>query len=112
MKNTTFITLSIFVLFACDDRINKVPPEQAATKFVGDLGIKTQGQPNCTGVDTDNDGYVTCTVMVLGDDKQPQHTLSLQCAGLTSADGCDSQTSKYATGCKETVPKIIQQQQQ
>ncbi len=112
MKKPTFISLAIFALLGCDDRINKVPPEESAAKFVQDLGIKTQGKANCTGVDTDNDGYVTCTVMVAETDKTPAHSMSLQCAGLTSNDGCNAQTTRYATGCKETVLKMQTTQQQ
>lgn len=81
-----------------------MPPEEAAKKFVDDLGIKIQGKPNCTGVDTDNDGYVTCTV-ALAEPVGGKTTMSLQCAGITG-EGCDSQTTKYTTGCKETVPKV------
>ncbi len=90
---------------ACDDRYNKVPPETAAQKFVDDLNIKIQGKPNCTGADTDNDGYVTCTVALATPKADGSQTMSLQCAGITG-DGCDSQTRQYAAGCKETVPKI------
>lgn len=86
---------------------NKVPPEQAAQKFVDDLGIKIQGKPNCTGADTDSDGYVTCTLALASPDENGSKILSLQCAGLTG-DGCNDpgQTSVYAVGCKQTVPKM------
>lgn len=105
MKKVIVFTLCWMGLQVACDRYNKVPPEQSAQKFVDDLGIKIQGKPNCTGVDTDGDGYVTCTVALATPKPDGSQTMSLQCAGVTG-DGCEQQTSKYATGCKETVPKV------
>ena len=94
MKNWIVITAT--VVAACAQ--NTIPPEVAAQKFVDDLGIKIQGRPNCAGRDTDNDGYVTCTVN-LGDGKLQ----SLQCAALNDPSGCDpTKNSAYAVGCKES----------
>jgi hypothetical protein len=106
MKKVFIFTLAwVGLQLACDDRYNKVPPEDAAQKFVNDLNIKIQGKPTCTGKDTDDDGYVTCTVALATPTPDGKLTMSLQCAGVTG-DGCDSQTNKYTTGCKETVPKV------
>ena len=71
---------------------NTVPPEQAAQKLVDDLGLKIVGRPNCTHVDTDNDGYVTCTV-----NQGDGQLLSLQCAALGAE----------ASGCKKTELKAV-----
>ncbi|OPZ36150.1 MAG: hypothetical protein BWY99_02083 [Synergistetes bacterium ADurb.BinA166] len=97
------LILSVSVLFLASCRRNTVPPEKAASEFASSLGLKVQGSPSCTGVDSDNDGYVSCTVMAGAPGKEPR-TMSLQCAGVTSSSlGCENQTSKYAVGCKETV---------
>lgn len=80
---------------------NLEPPEQAAGRFVQDLHVKLVGKPNCAGVDTDGDGYVTCTLNVDDGDGR-SHFESLQCAGYR-AGGMGY--GKYATGCKGTVAK-------
>ena len=90
--------LILLILSAC--RTNTVPPEEAAQKFASDLGYKIQGKPNCTGIDTDDDGYVSCTIAVVDHPEATPRMVSLQCA--CSGDGC----YKYASGCKETQPKI------
>lgn len=90
-------SLMIALLVACEPAAcqpQTTPPEVAAQKFVDDLGITIQGKPNCTGVDTDNDGYVTCTLRV-GD-----HFEQLQCAALKPT-GCE--TGPAAEGCKQKV---------
>jgi hypothetical protein len=92
-----------FSLVAC--QYNDVPPEVSAAKFAADLGLQIQGKPNCTGVDTDRDGYVSCTLNI-GEGRMK----SIQCADITGR-GCDGHTPKYATGCKETSPAIQYQQQ-
>jgi hypothetical protein len=96
--------LWLVLLVACGPyRVNTVAPEVAAQKFVDDLALKIQGKPNCAQVDTDNDGYVTCTIALVGKEGASPTTMSLQCAALVASDGCDP---KYANGCKETQPKI------
>jgi hypothetical protein len=104
------VILSAAALLLASCRTNSVPPEKAAESFAKSLGLKVQGTPSCTGVDTDNDGYVSCTVMVSAQGQAP-HTMQLQCAGVTSM-GCSNQTSTYATGCKETTIKIPLTQQE
>jgi len=74
---------------------NEVPPEQAARTFAAALGIKIDGV-SCAGVDTDSDGYVTCTV-----NRGDGQLWSLQCAALGASDF----GSKYATGCKQSIDK-------
>lgn len=106
------IFAAVFVMLACDNRHNTVPPEESAAKFTQDLGIKVQGRPNCAGVDSDGDGYVTCTIALPAKDGEQPRTMSLQCAGVTSYTGCDAQTSKYVVGCKETQLKVLSAQGQ
>lgn len=108
MKKVIYFALTGVVLtFACEDRRNTVPPEEAAQKFVDDLGLKIQGKPNCAQIDSDNDGYVTCTIALQAKEGANPETMSLQCAGITSTDGCNAQTTKYVVGCKKTEPKVI-----
>jgi hypothetical protein len=98
---------AIVLLAACNTQRNLVPPEEAAQKFLADLDIKIQGKPNCTGVDTDNDGYLTCTVMLAAPSSDGSKMLSLQCAGITATDGKEGTTFKYAVGCKETAARAL-----
>jgi hypothetical protein len=93
----------------CEPNVNHTPPEIAAAKFAGDLGLNTRGKPSCAGVDTDNDGYVTCTI-ALGSADAPK-LMSIQCAAVENSDGCTP--TKYAQGCKETPIKaaVVQERQ-
>ncbi len=106
MKGVNIVTkisflLVILTLFACDERMNRIAPEMAATKFCSDLGLKIQGRPNCTSSDTDYDGYVTCTIALVVPENQPVKTMSLQCAVIT-----DQYNTVFAEGCKETQLKV------
>jgi len=102
-KRTFGLTILIISLFvAC--HYNETPPVVAAQQFAADLGLKLIGKPSCAAVDTDNDGYVTCTLR-LADDK----LLSIQCADITAQPfSCDAHTTRYAVGCKETVRQFQQ----
>ena len=113
MKKAIVLTLCWMGLqVACDERKNTVPPEQAAAQWAQDLGLKTQGKPSCAQIDSDGDGYVTCTIALSPkDDKSQPETVSLQCAGVTSDDGCNAQTTKYVVGCKKTEPKVTTKQE-
>lgn len=95
------LVASLLLAFAvgCDTPKNLVPPETAARTFAKDLGFTLKGV-SCAGTDTDNDGYVTCTINVDDGDGR-SHIESLQCA----AYGADEWNSKYATGCKGTIAK-------
>jgi hypothetical protein len=103
--NHRFFILAL--LLACEIPVNHTLPENAAAKFAIDLGLSIRGKPSCAGVDTDNDGYVTCT-LALGSADAPK-LMSIQCAAVESSDGC---SVKYAQGCKETPVKaaVVQQQ--
>lgn len=93
--------LILVCLFACEYHHNTTPPVEAAKKFASDLGLKIQGA-SCTEVDTDNDGYVTCTLAIAGTDIP--RTMSIQCAAVVDSQGCDA---KYTQGCKETPLKVV-----
>jgi hypothetical protein len=93
MRTIALCTL-VAALAACQE--NTIPPEQAATDFARDLGLAVTGKPVCAGVDTDRDGYVTCTLN-LGDGRLE----SIQCAAL----GASELGSHFAIGCKGTVAK-------
>lgn len=109
--HTTFLLSAMFAI-ACNYPLNTVAPEASASKWAGDMGLKVQGTPNCTQVDTDNDGYVTCTVALAQPDAPPK-LLSLQCAVITQrATGCGQNiNTAYALGCKETVVRGVVQTQ-
>jgi hypothetical protein len=77
-------------------------PEAAARRYEKDLGFDVQGV-SCTQVDTDNDGYVTCSVSIRGGDALKIQ--SIQCAASDS-DGC----GRRAEGCKPTVVHIVEAQ--
>lgn len=99
-------TVTVILAFTCCAALNTLPPEQAAEAFLKDLNVAYTGKPNCTKIDTDNDGYVTCTVSLPATDRQPAQFLSLQCAAAHSEpdDGCSS--ARNAQGCKPTQPTI------
>lgn len=108
MKRAVLTAAVLASFAACNYRVNSVPPEEAASRFAADLGIQVQGKPSCAGVDTDGDGYVSCTLAVAPAASGAAPTmLSLDCAGVTNAFGaCGAQTDQYAVGCKEKQPKI------
>lgn len=92
--------LMVLAFGACDSQ-NLTPPGEAAATYAKDLGLELKGKPSCAGVDTDNDGYVTCTLNVV----TPQGAMlqSVQCAATESSDGC----VHYATGCKQTQMYLV-----
>ncbi len=106
MKNKRFILISITLIggtVACMAQ-NHTPPEEAAQKFAAGLGMTVKGA-SCTGYESDNDGYVSCTVNL--QDGYNHRTMMLQCAALNDPSGCDrSKGSRYADGCKAPVAKV------
>jgi len=100
MKRTLF--LAVILLACCTGVGNKTPPEVAAKKFVSALQLDMQGEPICTQIDSDNDGYVSCTLALRNHDGPPK-TMSLQCAVLGAGGGC---VGRPADGCKETQPQV------
>lgn len=106
MKRTIMSVSALLLLALVCCNKNTVSPQEAAKQFVEDAKIDIRGKPNCTGVDTDGDGYVTCTVW-FANPKDGKDSMSIQCADITSnSGGCDGHTQTYATGCKETQQKI------
>jgi hypothetical protein len=87
-------------LLGCEPR-NTVPPEDAAKAFLEKTGTKYEGQPDCTGGDTDRDGYVSCTIKMPVGDVNNGPYLSLQCASVPR-EGCDGANTPYTSGCKLT----------
>jgi hypothetical protein len=76
----------LFYLLAC--QMGPLP-EQAARSWAADLGIKVDGV-SCTQTDTDNDGYVSCTI-----NKGDNQLISLECAtGRGLASGCKQKVAK------------------
>jgi hypothetical protein len=71
----------------CQDT-NKVPPEVAAKKYVTDLKMAVQGI-SCTSVDTNNDGYVTCSLSMTPKEGEQPQIQTIQCAAVGgNAGGC------------------------
>lgn len=78
--------IAVCVLPGCDK--NKVSPEQAARQWADSMGMKPKGV-NCTTKDTDNNGYVSCTVSVAVDDQEPRlHAIECAMLGTWEASGC------------------------
>lgn len=46
----------------CMARVNAPPPEEAAKAFLESLGLDPSANVTCVPIDTDGDGYVSCTV--------------------------------------------------
>lgn len=84
-------TLLLLLLVAA----NHQPPEDAARQWAKDLGLTVQGV-SCTQVDTDNDGYVSCTLALDKADNDGNKLIGLQCAAV-QADDCTARSTK---GCK------------
>lgn len=100
---TYHVAVLSFLLTGCNSVGNRVPPEAAAKTFASTLQLDVQGEPICTKIDSDMDGYVSCTI-ALKTPSGPPKMMSLQCAALY-AGGC----GKPAEGCKETVPQVARQ---
>lgn len=69
--------------------------EADAVKFGSNMDGKPPRAVQCMDVDSDNDGYVTCTVFRV--DRDPY---AIECA-----------IRKDWHGCKPKVPKVVQSQQ-
>lgn len=101
MNKLLSLIVAVITLSACEmGPINRISPEEAARKWGADLGFKVTGV-NCTGVDTDNDGYVSCTLSHEGREPSERRTKSLQCAAYEAG-----RWNSYAVGCKETAAKV------
>ncbi len=81
--------LFVIALVACSSRELATGE---AKQYAADMGYEVLGI-SCTDIDSDGDGYVTCSVRVKGD-TQP---LDLQCAAKATLN----------TGCKPTQPKLV-----
>jgi predicted GNAT superfamily acetyltransferase len=83
MRSTLYFLIPFFLL-ACNS--NKIPPEEAAKKFMADLDFGKAGA-SCTQSDTNNDGYVTCTVSLdRGSDLTPL-LVTISCAPIGAPTG-------------------------
>ncbi len=103
--NNKSIILAILLLPALASAIAE-SPEQAARRYMTDLGFGGQVQGvSCARLDTDNDGYVTCSVAIRGDKPTIQ---SIQCAAQRKVDetGCES-SARGAEGCKPTLVPVV-----
>jgi hypothetical protein len=89
MSAATIRLLSVLAVLACGcQESNKVPPEQAAKNYVSDLKMDVQGI-SCTTVDTNNDGYVTCSLSMTPREGQQPQIQTIQCAAVGgNAGGC------------------------
>lgn len=103
---TRNLVLSLALLSACTTPLgNQVPPEVAAKKFASTLQLDVQGDPICTRIDSDLDGYVSCTLALKNHDGPPK-MMSLQCAAMGAGGGCNG---RPADGCKETSLQVPRQ---
>ncbi len=86
-----------FTLIACFPSRERATTE--AKQYAKDMGYEILGV-SCTDIDTDSDGYVTCTVRVKGaQDGIEVEPLNLQCAA-------DGPLSQFNSGCKLSLPKL------
>lgn len=89
-----FLALAACSEEECEGFRNKISPDAAAKQYLSDLKVPYVGI-SCTQVDTDNDGYVTCTVSTQQQNLEKGVTfLSLQCAVVGGR----------SSGCKPTPP--------
>lgn len=74
--------------------------EAEAKTFAGKGGLKLQGSgASCVGMDTDGDGYVSCTLFLEGG-----RTMAIECAGHTW-------TGAWNKGCRIAQVKVSAPQQ-
>lgn len=86
-KAHALVTLA---LLACG---NVKSAKQSARRYADDLGYKVVGVA-CTSVDTDGDGYVSCSVRVEG----REDPLALECSRGDWS---------FTEGCKVAMPKAV-----
>lgn len=101
MKTYLIAIVSVLVLLPALAAAVTESPEAAAQRYETALGFKVQGV-SCTQVDTDNDGYVTCTVALAGYDKPSVQSIQCAATRAVDADGCETQ-ARHTEGCKPTV---------
>lgn len=88
-----FIITTLLVLASCQNT-NKAAADASAKEYIKNIdGAKSV---SCVDIDTDDDGYVSCTVFFAGD-REP---MQIQCGSETYCINC-------ARGCKyEPVMKL------
>lgn len=93
MNNTPTILLIAAALItpACDSDANRFSAENNAAKWSKSMGYTLKGR-SCSALDSDGDGYVTCTANVEG-----QPLLNLQCQ-TRSGGGCKLTEGKIQIG--------------
>lgn len=80
------IGTSISAFISCSE-VDKGAAEKSAQEWVTSMGVEN-ARINCTGKDSNNDGYVSCTVGYK-DEKGLLHTQPLECAAkFTFNSGC------------------------
>lgn len=90
--------LITLTLLSCRQPSDYRAAEKSAHEFI--QHIDNAKDVSCTQVDTDNDGYCTCTVFR----KDGLEPMSIQCGCAPEPQGCWS--SPPARGCKITQPKM------
>ncbi len=93
MKNTSLL-VAMFVIIAITSCQKRKPTNEVESEAL-DFATKMSGHVNavqCMNIDSDNDGYVTCTVFM--QDREP---FSLQCAQMEGWEGCKTTVPKMTT---------------
>lgn len=90
---TSHLAIAALCLFGCIT-IDKAYAESQGRAYASDLGI-ADAKVNCVNVDSNGDGYVSCTIASPGPDGKP-HLQAIECAA--SQNGCN-----LNQGCR--IPK-------
>lgn len=92
--------LGVFVAFSfigADDCLpapedRAAAAEQQATRYLDALASKIEGKPICSGADSDQDGYVSCSYRGV-DEREPR---SILCS-----------YNAYGSGCKKAPEQVV-----
>lgn len=95
---TLVLLLSLILVPACYTSYDWQEAERGAASFAAKIPGST-GQVECAHVDSDRDGYCSCTVF-MGNGVAPQQ-LDCGCPSKEPGAGC---TREQATGCKPFNP--------
>lgn len=90
LRTKFLVVIGINMMLACGD---PAKPTREAREWADSMGMK-DASVNCAAIDSDGDGYVSCTVA--NKEQSGTKLISIQCASAMT--GCMNE------GCKLTVP--------
>lgn len=84
MKKIMVLVLWVLAVVGCDQQRDTA--KQEAMRWASELGYQVQGV-SCANIDSDDDGYVSCTVAVVQGDTT--RAMPIECRGAFSVGhGC------------------------